>query len=79
MIEHCISSFKNKQEEKAYKYYMSDVGFQITNAFGKVFGSKDDLIRERFADIMKTTEKNEPEKAETQEDIIARIRKKLEG
>lgn len=78
-MEHCISSFKNRQELKAYKIYMSDVGFQITNAFGKVFGSKDDLIKERFVDIMKETEKKNVKEPETKEEIIERIRNKLRG
>lgn len=75
MIEHCISSFKNKQEEKAYKIYMSDIGFQLANAFGKVFGSKEDLIKKRFIDCLEPPK----EVKETEEDVIARIRKKLEG
>lgn len=76
MIEHCISSFKNRQEEKAYRFYISDVGYQLVNAFGKVFGSKDELIRKRFAEII---EPPKEVKEETEEEIIARIRKKLEG
>lgn len=76
MIEHCISSFKNKQDLKAYRIYMSDVGFQLTNSFGKVFGSKEDLISERLVNILSPAEEK-PE--ETEEEIIARIRRKLEG
>lgn len=77
-MEHCISLFKKRQEEKAYKIYMSDVGFVLANMVGRrICGMKDDIIQKRFAEMVNPTkEEKEPE---TEEQIIARISKKLEG
>jgi len=77
VIEHCISSFKNRQEEKAFRIYVTDAGYQIANAIGKVYGAKEDLLSKRYFDIIK--EAKEPVKQESGEEIIARIKKKLEG
>ena len=76
MIEHCISLFKNKQEIKTFQNYIADVGYVIANALGNRWGATEDLIKERFKDISGT---KKPKKEETKEEIIDRIRKKLEG
>lgn len=78
VIEHCISLFKKKQEEKAYQVYMSDVGYALANMIGRaVCGMKEDIIQKRFAEVMiPTKEEKEPE---TEQEIIARISRKLEG
>ena len=76
MIEHCISSFKNSQEEKAFRIYVTDAGYQIANALGKFYGGGE-LMSKRYFDIIK--EAKEPVKQESGEEIIARIKKKLEG
>lgn len=77
VIEHCMSLFKKRQEEKAYKIYMSDVGFALVNVVGKAYGAKENIIGRRFIEILEPP-KDEKEE-ETEEQIIARIRKKLEG
>lgn len=77
VIEHCMSLFKKRQEEKAYKIYMSDVGFALVNIVGKSFGAKENIIAQRFFEIIEPTKEEKEE--ETEEQIIARIRKKLEG
>ena len=78
VIEHCMSLFKKKQEEKAYKIYMSDVGFALANMMGKrICGLKEDIIQKRFADAMIPPEQEK--EPETEQEIIARISKKLEG
>jgi len=77
VIEHCMSLFKKRQEEKAYKIYMSDVGFALANFVGKLYGAKENIIGRRFIEILEPP-KDEKEE-ETEEQIIARIRKKLEG
>lgn len=77
VIEHCMSLFKKRQEEKAYKIYMSDVGFALVNYVGKLYGAKENIIGRRFIEILEPP-KDEKEE-ETEEQIIARIRKKLEG
>ena len=76
VIEHCISFFKNKQKMKSFQYYITDVGYIIANTLGKRFGAAEDLVKERFKDI---SEPKKPKKEETKEEIIDRIRKKLEG
>lgn len=77
MIEHCISSFKNRQHEKAYRIYMSDVGYAVANMIGrKICGMKEDIISKRYAEVLTPRKK---EKEESEEEIIARIRRKLEG
>ena len=78
VIEHCMSPFKKRQEEKAYKIYMSDVGYVLANIVGKtLYGAKENIIAQRFCEIIEPTKEEKEE--ETEEQIIARIRKKLEG
>lgn len=76
MIDHCISLFKNKQETKRFQNYIADVGYVIANTLGKRWGAKEDLMPVRYKDISGT---KKPKKEETKEEIIDRIRKKLEG
>lgn len=76
VIEHCMSLFKKRQEEKAYKIYMSDVGYALVNNMGKAFGAEY-IIAQRFFEVIEPTKEEKEE--ETEEQIIARIRKKLEG
>ena len=76
VIEHCISVFKNMQDEKAFRIYMTDVGYQLSNFIGKIYGASGDLVKSRYCDIIQPAK---PKKEETAEDIITRIRKKLRG
>lgn len=48
----------------------------IANTLGTRFGATEDLVKERFKDM---SEPKKPKKEETKEEIIDRIRKKLEG
>ena len=75
MIEHCISSFKNRTEEKAYKIYVTDSLYAIANGLYQYIG-KGNAMEKRFIDII---EKSAPKKEETEEEVIERIRGKLKG
>jgi hypothetical protein len=75
VIEHCISSFKNRTEEKAYKIYVTDSLYAIANGLYQYLG-KGDAMEKRFIDII---EKSAPKKEETEEEVIERIRGKLKG
>lgn len=75
MIEHCISSFENKCELKMYRIYMSDSVRTLVNAFYRRCGATEDVIPQRFIDMITLKE----EIKETEGDIIQKIRKKLEG
>lgn len=77
VIEHCITSFKNKKQNEAYKIYMSDAMFTLVNGYGKTHGASDNLIKERYIEIIAPPKENVKE--ETAEDIINRIKKGLEG
>lgn len=77
MIEHCMSLFKKEQEEKAYRVYMADVGYALANMIGKKFcGLTEDVISKRFAEFYEPAKEK---KTESEEEIIARISKKLGG
>lgn len=74
MIEHCISSFKNKKQNEAYKIYMSDSIYAITNGMYRYFGAKEDKITTRYYDMINPIVEK---KIESEDEVIARIRKKL--
>ena len=75
VIEHCVSAFLEKQEEKAYKIYMSDCLYSIVNMYAVSHGGTDMPVQKRFVEIIDVMEKK-PKKEETAEDIITRMREK---
>lgn len=74
MIEHCITSFKNKTENKIFKTYITDSLQAIANMYHKTHGGNGEFIVKRYYDIINPPKSK---KEETAEDIIARIKKKL--
>lgn len=75
MIEHCISSFKNRTKEKAYQIYVTDSLYAIANGLYQYIG-KGNAMEKRFINII---EESAPKKEETEEEVIERIRGKLKG
>lgn len=76
VIEHCVSAFLERQKEKAYKIYITDCLYSITNMYSVSHGGKEFPITKRFFEIL---EPPKQEKQETAEDVISRMRKKAEG
>ena len=74
VIEHCISSFKNKTHEEMYRVYITDSIQAITNMYHKAHGGNGEAVVKRYYDIIHPSE---PKKEETADDIIDRIKKKL--
>ena len=75
VIDHCISSFKNRNEEKTYRMYVTDALFALTNMANKHWGGDGNALTKRYAEII-TIKK---EKDESAEDIINRIKSKIGG
>ena len=75
MIEHCVSSFKNKVEIESYRSYMADCGYVLSNSVHRLRGGQEDIIAHRYSEIIHPKE----EKEETADEIKNRIRDKLEG
>lgn len=73
VVEHCISAFLEIQKEKAYKIYITDCLYSITNMYCMSHGGKDMPIQKRFAEILI---QEKPKKEETADDIISRMREK---
>ena len=79
VIDHCVSFFHKKSEEKAYKVYVTDVlRLTLENTAKQTQGS---YIEKRFADFLELQEniseddgKSEEEMAE---EVISDIRNKL--
>ena len=76
VIEHCISSFKNKSEHEIYKTYVTDALQAIANMYSKAHGGSGDVVTQRYFDLIHPAK---PKKEETAEDIIERIKRKLGG
>jgi hypothetical protein len=72
VVEHCISAFLEIQKEKAYKIYITDCLFSITNMYSVTHGGKEPVSK-RFAEILI---QEKPKKEETADDIISRMREK---
>lgn len=70
MIDHCVSLFRNKMTERAYRNYVTDTLKLINDNLTKSFGGK--VLKNRYADLVAT--KKEPEKSgdDIARDIIKR-------
>ena len=78
MIEHCISSFENKIKTQAYRNYMTDIGYTLTNLVAvNICGGTENAVKKRFCEIIEPSK--EEKVTETKEEVIARIKKKLKG
>lgn len=75
VIEYCVSSFLELQKEKAYKIYITDCLYSLTNMYATFHGGECP-VNTRFAEIL-LPEKKKEEK--TAEEVIDHMRKKLEG
>lgn len=72
-MEHCVSAFLEIQKEKAYKIYITDCLYSITNMYSMSHGGEEMPIQKRFAEILI---QEKPKKEETAEEIISRMREK---
>ena len=70
VIEHCISSFKNKKQVEALTIYVTDCLYTIANG---IYGGGNKAIKDRFCNLTK----EEVEPKESEDDIINRIKQKL--
>ena len=70
VIEHCISSFKNKKHLEALTIYVTDCLFTIANG---IYGGGNKAIKDRFCNLI--IEESKPK--ESEDEIINRIKQKL--
>ena len=76
VIDHCISAFQKEQEEKLYRVYVTDaLKAMVDNTMRFAGGVR---LQNRFYDLAYKT-KPKVEKEETADEIIMRIKNKLEG
>lgn len=76
VIEHCITSFKNKTQMEMYRIYVTDSMQALANMYSKTHGGTSEIIPKRFYELIHPPKVKEEE---TAEDIIDRIKKKLGG
>ena len=76
VIEHCITSFKNKAQMEMYRIYITDSMQTLANMYNKAHGGTGEAIQKRFYDLIHPPKVKEEE---TAENIIDRIKKKLGG
>ena len=74
MIEHCITSFKNKTENDIFRTYITDTLQAIANMYHKTHGGNGEIITKRYFEMIHPPK---PKKEETAEDIIKRIKNKI--
>ena len=70
VIEHCISSFKNKKRLEALTIYATDCLYTIANG---IYGGGNKAIKDRFCELIE----RETRPKETEDEIINRIKQKL--
>ena len=76
VIEHCISFFHRENEKRLYAIYLTDaLKMIVLNTSKQGCGT----ITERYADLLHKMDTKTPEKQETEEEIISRLKKKLGG
>ena len=78
VIEHCVSFFRKKNEELAYRIYVTDALKAIAENTQKMFGGS--FMQKRFAEIIRPKDTAEDiEDADIKaKDIIERIKAKAE-
>lgn len=77
-MEHCVASFRKKQEERAYKIYVTDVLKVICENTANAV-SKGNYLTARFYDIMEDMTSRKKKKEESADEIKARIKNKIGG
>lgn len=78
MIDHCISSFLQEQENRLYRTYITDSLKIMSENIAKYIGGS--YMPERFAKIYETNKNKKQEKEEkTEEQVIDDIDKKLKA
>ena len=75
VMDHCISAFQKEQEEKAFRIYLSDAVMAIADNTAKFAGGS--KMSSRFYDIINI--KKEAKKEETADEIILKIKEKVNG
>ena len=77
-MEHCVASFRKKQEERAYKIYVTDVLKVICENTANAV-SKGNYLTARFYDILEDIVPGKKKKEESADEIKARIKNKIGG
>ena len=74
MIDHCISAFLKRQDEKIYRIYVTDALKAMVENTSRFAGGT--VIKTRYCDLVDRTPKKETESAEQ---IVDRIRNGLKS
>lgn len=76
VIDHCIAAFKKEQEEKAFRVYLTDAAMVIANNTSKLVSGGEKMSK-RYYDIIDISK--EPKREETADEIILRMKEKING
>ena len=74
VIEHCVAFFRRKQEEQAYREYVTDTLQAMAKSIANAYGG--DVPKYRYAEIIQPVNP-EVEETRTAHDIISNISTKL--
>lgn len=75
MIEHCISAFSQRQEEKAFWIYVTDALKVISENTAE--GERRTAMAKRWFDVIEPPEEKKPEETRSAEEIITDLKKRL--
>ena len=73
VIEHCVSLFLKKQEEKLYQYYVTDALKTILDTMHGMYGGG--YMQARYADL--SAQKKQPKKQKTAKEIKEKVLSKF--
>ena len=79
-MEHCVSVWKRKQEERGFRVYLTDALKTLTGntaAPASFVGGEGLVLSMRYADTLEKQGPKEPAEERTAEEIIEHIRSKL--
>lgn len=74
VIEHCVAFFRRKQEEEAYRVYVTDTLKAMAESIANAYGGN--VPKHRYAEIIQPG-RPEVEETRTAHEIISNISKKL--
>lgn len=77
VMDHCMSAFKYRQEEKLYRVYVTDALKAIADNTRRYAGGYN--LTSRFFDWVYKDKPKGNKREETADEIILRIKQKIEG
>lgn len=77
MIDHCISSFLQRQEDRLYRTYVTDSLKIMSENIAKYIGGS--YMPERFAKVYEPREKRPEKDEKTEEEVINDIDARLKA